>query len=245
MQKYNEQALHSNNFPFLAKFHNYLSEFVYGGIDGSVTTFSVVAGATGAAFQSEIIIILGFANLLADGLSMSIGSYLSAKSEKEHYNKHKHIEYWEVENYPEIEVEEIREIYRNKGFEGQILEDVVRVITSNKDRWVNEMMKDELQMMEETKSPIKKGLFTFISFIAIGLIPLIIYIFDYIFPVVKMPIFPIACGLTLLGFIFIGYFKAYINNINKLKGITETVLLGSIAATVAYLVGSILKDLIN
>jgi vacuolar iron transporter family protein len=62
---------------------DYLSEFVYGGIDGAVTTFAVVAGATGARFSAQVILVLGFANLIADGFSMSVGSYLSTKSEQE------------------------------------------------------------------------------------------------------------------------------------------------------------------
>jgi vacuolar iron transporter family protein len=69
-------------------FEDYLSEFVYGGIDGAVTTFAVVAGATGARFDADIVIILGFANLIADGFSMGVGSYLSSKSERQLKVKH-------------------------------------------------------------------------------------------------------------------------------------------------------------
>jgi VIT1/CCC1 family predicted Fe2+/Mn2+ transporter len=132
---------------FLKKYQNYLGEFVYGAVDGSVTTFAVVAGSVGAGLDISVILILGFANLLADGFSMSVGAYLAAKSEKENYQKHKNVEYWEIENLPKTETEEIREIYSSKGFEGELLEKVVEVITSDKDRWVNEMMKDELNMM--------------------------------------------------------------------------------------------------
>ncbi|MBT8229160.1 MAG: VIT1/CCC1 transporter family protein, partial [Bacteroidia bacterium] len=89
----------------------YLGEFVYGGIDGCVTTFAVVAGAVGAGLDSIIIIILGFANLLADGFAMSIGAYLSAKSESDNFKKYKEKEYWEIENMRESEVEEVREIF--------------------------------------------------------------------------------------------------------------------------------------
>ncbi len=64
-------------------FEDYLREFVYGGIDGAVTTFAVVAGATGAGFDAKVVIVLGFANLIADGVSMAVGSYLSTKSELE------------------------------------------------------------------------------------------------------------------------------------------------------------------
>jgi VIT1/CCC1 family predicted Fe2+/Mn2+ transporter len=111
-----------------------LAEFVYGGIDGSITTFVVVAGAVGAGLDNSIIIILGFANLFADGFSMSIGAYMSPKSEKQHFQKQKAIEYWEVDNMPEVEREEIKEIYREKGFEEPLLTQVAEVITKDKDR---------------------------------------------------------------------------------------------------------------
>jgi len=116
----------------------------------------------GAGLEHSVIIILGFANLLADGFAMSVGAYLSAKSVKDNYNKHKKIEYWKVENLPEKERDEIEEIYKGKGFDGALLEQVVDVITSDKDRWVDVMMKEELQMIEETKSQFKIGLVTYI-----------------------------------------------------------------------------------
>lgn len=74
-------------------FNEYLGEIVYGGIDGSVTTFVVVAGAAGAGLSSIIVIILGFANLIADGFSISVGAYLSSKSERAKYLKEKRNEY--------------------------------------------------------------------------------------------------------------------------------------------------------
>ena len=115
---------------------------MYGGNDGSVTTFAVVAGATGAGLNSQVIIIPGFANLLADGFAMGVGSYLSHKSEQQNYQKHKQIEYWEVDNMPDKERDEIRDIYRNKGFDGELLEQIVATITADRDRWVDVMMKE-------------------------------------------------------------------------------------------------------
>ncbi len=160
-KRHDEGRIHGENSIF-RRFQEYLGEFVYGGIDGSVTTFAVVAGAAGASLESSIVIILGFANLLADGFAMSIGSYLSTKSEKQNYEKHEAIEYWEVDNLPEKEREEIREIYQAKGFEGKLLEQVVDTITADKDRWVDVMMKEELEMSKETKSPLAMGGVTFL-----------------------------------------------------------------------------------
>lgn len=226
-------------------FNNYLPEFVYGGMDGSVTTFAVVAGATGAHFNSNIIIILGLANLLADGLSMSIGSFLSSKTETHYYKKNKRTEDWSVENKPEEERDEIRKIYEEKGFKGEILQEIVKIITSNKQLWVEEMMKDELKMLEPSKSPLKKGIATYISFITIGLIPLAVYLIDLFLDDNKMPLFFISCALTFCAFILIGYLKSHLNQISRIKGIVETVFLGSIAAFVSFIVGTVLENLIN
>jgi len=239
---HNEDTLHTQK-GFLQKYEAYLGEFVYGGIDGCVTTFAVVAGAVGAGLDSSIIIVLGFANLLADGFAMSVGAYLSSKSEKDNYQKHKQIEYWEVENLPEVETEEIREIYRAKGFEGELLEQVVAVITADKDRWVDVMMKEELHMIEESKSPLKMGAVTYFSFILIGLIPLLTYVWDFFNPI-DGNLFLIASCLTAFGFIIVGTFKTYVTETPLWKGVLETLALGAIAALVSYFVGDLLEHLV-
>ncbi|MES2284153.1 MAG: VIT1/CCC1 transporter family protein [Bacteroidota bacterium] len=232
----------SKPVPFISK---YLPEFIYGGMDGSVTTFAVVAGATGAGFHPNIIIILGLANLLADGLSMSIGSYLSSKSEMNNYQKQKKHEYWSIENKPEEETDEIRKIYQQKGFKGEMLEEIVKVITSSKHLWVEEMMKSELEMLESPKTPVNKGLATYFSFIAVGLIPLLVYVIDLFLPEIKLPLFLISSVLTFCAFIFIGYLKAYLNRLSVIKGIAETLFLGGIAAFVSFMAGTVLENLIN
>lgn len=232
------------NNGFFSKFEKYLGEFVYGGIDGAVTTFAVVAGAVGAGLESSIVIILGFANLLADGLSMSIGAYLATKSERDNYLKYKQIEATNIESIPESEREKIRVIYRNKGFEGNLLEQVVAVITSNKEAWIDVIMTEELEMIEEVKSPFKIGLITYISFLAIGIVPLFIYVVDFI---TKMDInlFLYSSIFTGIAFIIIGAMKAYVNQTNSVKAIAETLILGAVAAIVAYYVGDIIEGLIR
>ncbi len=243
MSTHNESVIHQTS-ALPEKFQEYLGEFVYGGIDGCVTTFAVVAGASGAGLDSSIILILGFANLLADGFAMSVGAYLSTKSEKDVYEKHKQTEYWEVENLPEVERQEIRDIYAAKGFEGELLEQVVETICADKDRWVDVMMKEELEMMPETKSPIMMGGMTYLSFLLIGLIPLIIYVWDFVITPVEN-LFAIASGLTMCGFIFIGWLKSYVTNTNLVRGIGETLILGILAAAVSYFVGDILEQMVN
>jgi len=221
----------------------YLGEFVYGGIDGSVTTFAVVAGAVGAGLSSSVILILGFANLFADGLSMSIGAYLASRTKKENYDKHKAIEQWEVENIPESERQEIREIYAEKGFSGNVLDEIVKQITSDRKRWVDEMMKEELGMIKEERSSFMIGFVTFISFFLVGLIPLVLYVIDHIKPL-QINHFVWSSVFTGCGFLFIGFLKAIVNNKSVIRGMGETIILGSIAAVAAYFVGDILETIL-
>lgn len=242
--KHHEERFH-NQKGWMSRSQDYIGEFVYGGIDGSVTTFAVVAGSVGANLDSSVIIILGFANLIADGFAMSVGSYLSNKSEKETYEKHERIEYWEVDHLPEKERKEIREIYEAKGFEGELLEQVVDVITADKDRWVDVMMKEELNMTRSDKSPMAMGAMTFVSFIVVGLIPLIAYIWDYNSEVASKNLFGVSILLTSLAFIVIGWLKSYVAETSRIRSVLETLFLGSAAAVLSYFVGSFLEGLIS
>src|SRR5688572_11823702 len=157
-----EDKLHGNQ-PFFGIDKSYIPEFVYGGIDGAITTFAVVAGAAGANLSVSIVIILGMANLIADGFSMSIGNFFSTQSERDNYDRHRQTELWEIENLREKEIEEIREIYAAKGFTGNLLEEVVAVIISNKDVWVDTMMREELFLIKDDKTPYKTAGVTFFS----------------------------------------------------------------------------------
>ena len=234
-----EGNLHEGkNFYFFNK--DYISEFVYGGIDGAITTFAVVAGAAGADAGLQWVLIFGFANLIADGFSMSVGNFFAVKSERDRYEKHKAIEYWEVDNLREKEVEEIREIYEAKGFSGKLLEDVVGVITADKDVWVDTMMKEELEMTKDDKTPFSTAFTTFISFVLVGFIPLLSYIIAAFFDLAETNLFMVSCVATGLAMALIGYFKSWVNEKPWIKGVLETLLLGGLAAILAYFAGNLL-----
>jgi vacuolar iron transporter family protein len=225
--------------------NRYLGELVYGGTDGCITTFAVVAGAVGANLDVSIIIILGFANLLADGFAMSIGAYLSAQSEKKLYQKHHNIEMTEVHYNPDEGRDEIRQIYAAKGFEGELLNQVVEVICSDKKVWVDEMMKHELEMQAQPKSSFMIGFATFLAFNLIGFIPLSVYLFSVIFSEEHSDnLFLFSSIFTAIGFLLIGYMKAYVTEENRFRSITETLILGSIAAGLAYSAGYFLDLLL-
>ena len=243
MEVNNEEKVSCPKNTFIANFRNYLGPFVYGGIDGTVTTFAVVAGAVGANLASEIILILGFANLLADGFAMSIGAFLSKKSELENYNNRRKIEDQKIEEIQYPNVEDVRQFYRDKGFKGELLEEVVAVIIKDKNSRLDISEQVTPIFMSSQNSPISIGAVTFISFVLIGLIPLLAYILAY-FNIFQFDPFLYSTVLTAGAFIFIGYLKSSVTQSNKMRGIAETLILGMLAALVSYFVGDILEHLL-
>lgn len=222
---------------------SYIGEAVYGALDGIVTTFAVVAGVEGASLSSGIVLILGFANLIGDGLSMGVGSYLSTKSKREYEKSERDRELWEVENYPEGEIEEIREIYRRKGFTGMDLERAVAIITSNKDIWVETMMQEELGILEENSHPFFNGLSTFISFIIAGFIPLIFFVISLLVTGFADHTFIMSVILTGLALFAVGSLRVMVTQTSWWKSGIEMLIVGGAAAFGAYLVGYFLRGL--
>lgn len=235
----NEDKFHQGqSYVFFDK--AYIGEFVYGGIDGAITTFAVVAGAAGAEAAVHWVLIFGFANLIADGFSMSVGNYFAVKAERDNYNKHVRIEYWEVENLREKEIEEIRGIYAAKGFKGQLLEQVVNVITANKEVWVDTMMKEELEMARDDRTPSKTAFATFLSFNLIGIIPLLSYVLAVFVDIDQTLLFPVSCAGTGIALLIVGFMRGSVTQTGKIISMVQTILLGGLAAFLAYFVGDVL-----
>lgn len=226
------------------KLKEFIGEFVYGGIDGAITTFAVVAGSAGASLSPGIVLILGLSNLFADGLSMSIGDFLSTKSEIDGYKKQVAVERFETEKFPLEETEEIREIYRAKGFDGELLEQITQKIISDQDLWVNEMMIGEHGMTEPDKNPLHSATATFGAFQLMGVIPLLPYLWALIFDQPSSGLFLWSSVFTSVAFVIIGALKSWTHQTSRLKGVLETLLLGGLAATVAYFVGKWLEALV-
>ena len=191
----------------------------------------------------NIVIILGLANLFADGFSMAVGNYLSSKSDREFIEKERKREEWEIEHYPEGEVEEIRAIYKQKGFKGKNLENAVKTIVSNKEVWIDTMMKNELNLIEDKTSPVKKGAVTYASFIIVGFIPLIPYSLSFFSEAIKSVVYPFSVIMTFIAFFLIGSAKVYVTKKNWLISGSETLLVGGAAAIIAYAIGYFLRGL--
>jgi vacuolar iron transporter family protein len=165
-----------------------LAEFVYGSIDGTVTTFAVVAGAAGAELSSSIVLILGFANLLADGFSMATSNYLSTKAKMQLMKKDNHV---------------------------------------------------------HNENPLENAIATFASFVLVGIIPLLSYVAGIFSPGIHEQQFSLSVMLTILSFAIIGALGARITRTSWIESSTRTVLLGGIAASIAFFVGAFLRGLVG
>lgn len=213
---------------------SHLRDWIYGGIDGTVTTFAVVSGVVGGQLSPIVILILGFANLLADGFSMAAGNYLGTKSEVEQYQHYKALETRHVELAPDGEREEIRQIFHNKGLKGDTLENIVNAITENKSLWIDTMLREEHGLPLGVRSPHKAAIYTFISFIVFGVVPLLPYVLAFASP------FLWSCFLTGLVFFIIGSVKSYWSLHSWVYSGIETLLIGTVTAALAYFIGLML-----
>jgi VIT1/CCC1 family predicted Fe2+/Mn2+ transporter len=220
-----------------------LEDFVYGATDGSVTTFAIVAGVVGASLSPAVVLILGFANLLADGFSMAVGNYLATKARQEYIEKKRKREEWEIDNLANQEKQEIRDIYIKKGFKDEILDEIVRVITSRRKIWVDTMMTEELGLIHDSRRPREAAWTTFLSFTSVGLIPLLPFVAMFLGGMVLSTgdAFVYSVAFTAGAFFLIGAVKGRVVDKPLLRSGANTLLVGGIAASVAFAVGYLLS----
>ena len=220
-------------------FGDYVKSIIYGGLDGIITTFAIVAGISGADLETEVILVLGFANLIADGLSMGIGDYLSEVSEIEYINSEKKREEWEFDNFKEGEIQEMIEIYREKGVSKSDAETILRTMAKYKEFYIDHMMLQELELQPPSgdEEPAKGGLVTLLSFVAFGCVPLLSYLaFEAIEFEGYDPKFLISIILTTFTLFGLGVFKGKITESPMLKSGIFITINGALAAGAAYLI---------
>jgi len=221
--------------------HSYLRDFIYGAVDGSVTTFSVVSAVAGAGLSPGIIIILGAANLVGDGFSMAASSFLATRAEDRQRERARLREESHIQRIPEGEREEVRQIFARKGFSGEDLDRVVEVITSDRRQWVDTMMREELGMATEGPSPWRAALTTFSAFNIIGLLPLLPFILELARSGMTGAPFGWSALLTGIAFFIVGALKGrFLDEKWYLAGL-ETLGVGGAAAALSYVVGYLIK----
>lgn len=219
--------------------HNYLRDWIYGGIDGSVTTFAIISGVAGAELSPWIILILGFANLFADGFSMAAGNFLGTKAELDDWRRLEAIENRHIDLAPEGEREEVRQIFQLKGFEGEDLRRMVDVITSDRQRWIHTMLTEEYGLPPEVRSPWIAAGSTFTAFVVCGLVPLLPYLLGV------SQALTVSMIMTAIVFFGIGSAKSKWSTTSWWQSGLTTFLVGAIAASLAYLTGLLLKSLLS
>jgi vacuolar iron transporter family protein len=218
---------------------SYLGDAVLGGIDGCVTTFAVVAGALGAGFSGMVVIILGVANLLADGLSMAVSNYLGTRSQHEELEEARREEERHIKEFPEGEREEIRQIFSAKGFSGETLDRIVETVTQNKKLWIDTMLSEELGLHLEARNPLRAGLSTFVAFVVVGFVPLAPFLIGAGIP--QHQRFLISSVMTGVAFAAVGVAKGVVLKRPLFSSGAQTLLVGGAAAVVAFLVGTWLR----
>ncbi len=217
---------------------SYVRDFIYGGIDGVITTFAIVAGVEGADLSQRAIIILGLANLVADGMSMAASNYTGTKSEVEDYKRLVEIERRHIALVPDGEREEVRQILQSKGLSGETLEEAVRAVTSNEERWINMMMAEEYGVSHTLRSPWYSAASTFSAFVLCGLVPLIPFLMGV------SHAFELSIAATGVVFFAIGSARSLWSLKSWWACGLETFAIGCGAAGAAYLIGNALKTLV-
>lgn len=217
---------------------SYLGDAVLGGIDGCVTTFAVVAGCAGGSLPAGVAILLGMANLLADGFSMAAGNYQAAKTRRQQVARARAHEEHHVATVPEGEREEIRQIYRRKGFRGEVLEQAVDTITADRRLWVDTMLTEELGLPLELPRPARAAFSTFAAFLLVGIVPLLPL---FVPGLGWAAAFAWSCVMTGAAFLGVGMCKGRVLGTSPWRGGLETLAVGGVAAALAYAVGAWLR----
>ena len=210
-----------------------LSDAVYGAIDGAVTTFAIVAGVAGAGLSPFVIVALGVANVLADGFSMAAANFSGTKAELDNMRRIRRIEEQHIQRYPEGERLEVREILARKGLSGGVLDEATDAITRDRESWIALMLEGEYGLSAVDPHPLKSAAATFGAFMVSGFIPLLPFIFG------MEDAFFTSAMTTMLMFGVIGALKSVWSLSPWWKSAVETLLIGGIAAGIAFGVGTL------
>lgn len=209
-----------------------LKPVIFGGLDGILTSFAIVAGAAGGRLPPSTVLILGFSNIFADALSMGVGEFLSSKAENEWILSERERETWEMENYREGEIQEMIEIYESKGMSHDDASLVITIMSKYEDFFVDLMMMQELELQvpeqDHVQESMREGLIMFLSFAVFGAMPLLGYVvIPVLFPSLgEEALFTTACVVTGLVLFFMGCVKSFFLKMKWYRAGTETLLLG-------------------
>lgn len=223
----------------------YLRDFVYGAIDGTVTTFAVVTGVAGAGLSTGIVLVLGAANLLGDGFSMAAGNYLGTRAAQQWRHSALLAVRREIAGDPAGARERVRRIYASQGFEGAALDSAVDVITANEGRWVEALAGEESGLLPLGTSPWRAAAVTFSAFVLVGALPLLPFLMRTVLRETMPRPFLWSTVLTGLTFFAVGALKGRFVGHRWVASGLETLGVGGAAALLAFLVGGALRGIVG
>ena len=216
-----------------------IRDFVFGFGDGINTSLGLVAGVGGANESSSIIILAALVAMFTGAKAMAVQNYLAVRSQRQILQSEIEREKWEMENVPEAEIQEIKDIYKEKGFSGIELENIVKKITSDKKVWLDTMLTEELKLnLEIVGSPLKSAFRMFGSFLIGGILPIIPYFFAHGY----VPLL-VAIATSLSASFVIGAVKSRLANLSIIRGGLEMAGLGTGIALVGFGIGSELANI--
>jgi len=215
-----------------------IGDMVYGANDGIVTTFAVVAGVAGADLSPIVVLVMGFANLFADGWSMASANYLGTKSRYDYEDQERAVEEKAILENPQARIKCLKNYYKGKGLDGEALDSLIAVIIQDKKLWVDEMLMCELNIDSGPRNhPLKNSIATFVAFNLAGSLPL----WPYLFKLENAFVYSII--LSAVAFFAVGSLSSRVTAKSWLFASIQMLLVGSLAGLVAYAVGFSLKNI--
>ncbi len=225
--------------------YSYLKDFIYGAIDGAVTTFAVVSGVAGAGLSSQIIIVLGIANLVGDGFSMAASNFLGTRAEEQHRLRVRRMEEDHIERIPDGEREEVRQIMHAQGFTGNDLRRAVEIITADRHRWVETMLKEEHGLAPQGPAAWRAATATFVAFLIVGALPLLPFLIRLVPGIEISSPYLWSTLMTGAAFFAVGAAKSRFVDQSWYGSGLETLSVGAAAAGLAFVCGMLLKTVVD
>lgn len=225
---------------------DYVKCVVFGGLDGIMTTFAIIAAAAGSSQAFSTILVFGFSNVVADAFSMGFGEYVSGSAEIDHAASERRREEWEVENAKDLEIEEMVEIYEHKGLSPEDARTVVTILAKDNKMFVDFMMVNELGIMipdEDVNLPVKQGAVMFSAFITFGSVPLLAYLFAWSGRGLD-GVFVASCLMTAVALMALGSIKGYLTGMNIPRSALLMLLNGVISGVVSFGISSMVEGMI-
>lgn len=208
-----------------------LRDAIFGGIDGTVTTFAIIAGVQGAGLPAGIVVALGLANVVADGFSMAAGNYAGTKAVADDRKRLWAVEEHHIRTNPQGEMDELDQILARKGLHGRVLRQAGVMISADKHQWISMMLSEEYGLPSTDPKPLRAAVVIFAAFVVAGLLPMLPYLFGLNDP------FSWSIAAAALAFFGIGAIKSRWSLAHWLRSGMETLLIGGTAATLAFAVG--------